>query len=125
MSNFLYFLLLPNLKTAASLTFVLTLIICFGTLTSLPKMIEAPWSDKWYHFIAFATLTYPLVVASRWHWLMIIFFSLFLGASIEIIQPYVNRLGETADFTTDALGVLVGFSLGVIGHFLKLKFDNR
>ena len=46
------------------------------------------------------------------------------GALIEIIQPYVNRFGDTADFTADAIGVLIGFSFGVIGNFFKLKNEN-
>jgi hypothetical protein len=36
----------------------------------------------------------------------------------------VNRYGDVADFTADAVGVLIGFSFGVIGYFLKLKSDN-
>ena len=77
-----------------------------------------------HHFLAFAALVYPLTVANRRCWLLIIVFGLSLGALIEIIQPYVNRFGDVADFTVDAVGVLIGFSFGVVGYFLKLKTDN-
>ena len=117
-------LLLPNERTGMVLTFAFTLIICLGTLTPLPQDIDVPGTDKWHHFLAFAALTYPLTAASRRCWLLIIVFGLSLGASIEILQPYVNRFGDIADLTADAIGVLIGFLFGVIGYFLKLKNDD-
>ena len=106
------------------LTFVFALIICLGTLTPLSQAVDVPGTDKWYHLLAFAALTYPLAAASRRCWLLIIVFGLSFGASIEIIQPFVNRFGDVADFTADAVGVLIGFLFGVIGYFLKLKNEN-
>jgi len=106
------------------LTFISILIICVGTLLPLPQAVDVPGTDKWHHFLGFAALTYPLTVASRRHWLPIIVFGLLFGALIEIIQPYVNRFGDVADFNADAVGVLIGFSFGVGGYFLKLKTDN-
>ena len=120
-NKYFKFFLLPNVRTGMILTFAFALIICLGTLTPLPQAIDVPGADKWHHFLAFAALTYPLTVASRQCWLLIISFGLAFGASIEIIQPYVNRFGDIADFTADAFGVLIGFMFGVIGYFLKLK----
>ena len=68
-----------------------------------------------------ATLTHPLTAASRRCWPLIIAFGLAFGASIEIIQPYVNRFGDMADLTADAVGVVIRFSFGVIGYFFKTK----
>ncbi len=121
MIKYFKILLLPNLQTGMVLTFILALIICVGTLTPLPQAVDVSGMDKWHHFLAFAALTYPLTVANRRCWLLIIVFGLAFGASIEIIQPYVNRFGDIADFTADAFGVLIGFMFGVIGYFLKLK----
>ena len=106
------------------LTFLFLLIIYFGTLTPLPQAVDVAGTDKWHHFLAFAALTYPLTAASRRYWLLIITFGLVFGASIEIIQPYVNGFGDMADFTADAVGVLIGFSFGIIVYFLKLKNDK-
>ena len=122
-NKYFKFFLLPNVRTGMVLTFAFALIICLGTLTPLPQAIDVPGTDKWHHFLAFAALTYPLTVASQRCWLLIIVFGLSFGASIEVIQPYVNRLGDIADFTADAVGVLAGFLLGVIGYFFK-KNDN-
>ena len=124
MTKYFKILLLPNLQTGVVLTFIFILIICVGTLIPLPQVFDVPGTDKWHHFLAFAALTYPLTVVSRRYWLSIIVFGLFFGALIEIIQPYVNRYGDVADFTADAVGVLIGFSFGVVGYFSKLKIDN-
>ena len=117
-------LLLPNLSIALFLTFICIIIICFGTLTPIPLAFEVPGTDKWHHFFAFAILTYPLTVASRRLWPVALLFGISFGALIEIIQPYVNRFGDIADFTTDVIGVLVGFLFGVIGYFVKLKINS-
>ena len=124
MTKYFKILLLPNLRTGIILTFTCALIICVGTLIPLPQGVDVPGTDKWHHFLGFAALTYPLTVASRRYWLSIIVFGLLFGALIEIIQLYVHRFGDIADFIVNAIGVLIGFSFGVIGYFLKLKNDN-
>jgi VanZ family protein len=44
--------------------------------------------------------------------LAIVLFGICLGASIEIIQPYVNRFGDLNDFKADVIGILLGYLLG-------------
>ena len=109
--------LLPNLRTGMILAYTFALIICVGTLTPLPQAVDIQGTDKWHHFLAFAALVYPLTVANRRYWLLIIAFGLSFGALIEIIQPYVHIFDDVADFTADTVGVLIGFSFGVIGYF--------
>ncbi|MEZ8007540.1 MAG: VanZ family protein [Amylibacter sp.] len=113
-------LFFPSHKTAIILTITFVVIICFGTLTPLHQKIDVPGTDKWHHFVAFAALVYPLASASKRYWLKIIIFSLLLGASIEIIQPYLNRFGEIKDFIADAIGVSVGILLAAITHKFRL-----
>ena len=111
--------LIPNLRLALFLTIIFTIIICFGTLTPLPKSLNVPGSDKWHHFVAFAFLVYPLTVANKKCWIPIILFGLFFGALIELVQPYLNRFGDIQDFQADAIGVLIGFALGVIVYSFR------
>ena len=111
--------LIPNLRLALFLTIIFTIIICFGTLTPLPKSLDVPGSDKWHHFVAFAFLVYPLTVANKKCWIPIILFGLFFGALIELVQPYLNRFGDIQDFQADAIGVLIGFALGVIVYSFR------
>lgn len=109
-------IIFPNYKFALILTFIFTLLILVGTLSPLPQKIDAPGSDKWHHFIAFAVLTYPMVAANKRLVISIILFGLCLGAGIEIIQPYVNRFGDFNDFKADCIGILIGYFLGKLAH---------
>ena len=111
--------LIPNLRLAIFLTIIFTIVICCGTLTPLPKSLDVPGSDKWHHFVAFAFLVYPLTVANKKCWIPIILFGLFFGALIELVQPYLNRFGDIQDFQADAIGVLIGFALGVIVYSFR------
>ena len=106
----------PNDKIALILTFIFTLLILVGTLTPIPQKIDAPGSDKWHHFIAFAVLTYPMVAANKRLGFAIVLFGLCLGASIEIIQPYVNRFGDFNDFKADCIGILLGYFSGKLAY---------
>ena len=111
--------LIPNLQLAIFLTIIFTIVICCGTLTPLPKSLDVPGSDKWHHFVAFSFLVYPLTVANKKCWIPIILFGLFFGALIELVQPYLNRFGDIQDFQADAIGVLIGFALGVIVYSFR------
>ena len=48
--NFIF----PGLRFALIITFIFVILILIGTLTPLPQKIDAPGTDKWHHFIAFA-----------------------------------------------------------------------
>jgi hypothetical protein len=111
--------LIPNLRLAIFLTIIFTIVICCGTLTPLPKSLDVPGSDKWHHFVAFSFLVYPLTVANKKCWIPIILFGLFFGALIELVQPYLNRFGDIQDFQADAIGVLIGFALGVMVYSFR------
>ena len=37
---------------------------------------------------------------------------------MEIIQPYVNRNGEWGDFLADAIGALLGVSIGLLLQYI-------
>ena len=70
-------------------------------------------TDKLYHFIAFTALVFPcaLLFARTLKWVLPA--ALLFGGAIELIQPYVGRGGELADFVADALGVVIGAALGL------------
>ena len=116
MFNLIQKIIYPNDKIALILTFIFTLFILVGTLTPIPQKIDAPGSDKWHHFIAFAVLTYPMVAANKRLGFAIVLFGLCLGASIEIIQPYVNRFGDLNDFKADCIGILLGYFSGKLAY---------
>ena len=117
--------LTDKFKNWSSNNCLFVVIICLGTLTPLPKMVDVSGTDKLHHFLAFSALPYSLIGASQRYWLPIIIFGLSFGASIEIIQPYLNRFGDIADFTADSVSMIIGFLLGTLGYLLKLEIKNR
>jgi len=67
--------------------------------------------DKLVHFVAFAALAMPLASARRLPLVWIVLAGLAFDGLIELIQPYVGRSAEWADWLADGLGALVGASL--------------
>jgi hypothetical protein len=104
------------------LTVLVLLGITLGTLLPQNSLPDAPGSDKLHHLLAFAALSFPVAfIRPKYIW-AIFTLSLFYGASIEIIQPLVNRSGELLDFWSDAIGVVIGLTLAhSILWFLKPK----
>lgn len=107
-------LFFPQKSIAIAFTALIFCIIVLATLTPLPQAVSVPGSDKWHHFLAFAALTYPLATLGGRSCVWVIFFALGFGGAIEIIQPYVNRSAEFADFAADATGAMIGCALGLM-----------
>jgi VanZ family protein len=104
------------------LTVVLAVIIC--VLTLLPQSMQPPSShgfDKLYHVTAFAGLMLPIATLRPRALVWMIPAALLLGAGIEVIQPFVNRSRDLADFWADAVGVLIGSVLGFALHWFGVR----
>jgi VanZ family protein len=94
-------------------TGILAAVIAYLTLT--PRNLDLGLSsDKLYHFIAFAALVFPcaLLFAKKLIWVLPA--AMLFGGAIELIQPFVGRAGELADFVADVVGVLIGVAFGLI-----------
>ena len=102
-----------NHQIAIGLTACLALVIGYFTLTPMPNLSLAG-SDKAHHVIAFAALAMPVAVLYRRALAWMLPSAIAFGGLIEVIQPYVNRHGEWADFIADALGAILGVILGLI-----------
>ena len=109
-------------RVAYGLAAVLAAII--AVLTLLPQALPSSASgsiDKVYHFIAFAGLMLP--VAALWPrglvWMIPA--ALLFGTGIEIIQPFVNRSRELADFMANGAGILAGSAFGFVLHRLRSR----
>ena len=68
-------------------------------------------SDKLYHLIAFAALTFPSALLHVPLSRVVLIFAILFGALIEVIQPYVGRSGSWEDFLADIFGALLGWIL--------------
>jgi len=102
-----------NHQIALGVTTSLALVIAYLTLTPMPNLSLAG-SDKTHHLIAFATLTMPAAALYRRALAWLFPSAIVFGGLIEVLQPYVNRHGEWADFIADALGAILGVILGLI-----------
>jgi len=93
-------------------TGILAAAIAYLTLT--PQNLDmGPNSDKLYHFIAFAALVFPCALLYARTLIWVLPAAILFGGAIELIQPYVGRGRELADFGADAVGVIIGAALGL------------
>ena len=92
--------------------------LCIGALTLIPLNTpeDVPGSDKIHHLLAFGALTFPSAAFYPKALLRVVFVAAFYGGLIEIIQPYVGRSGELADFIADLAGIGLGASIGLLLH---------
>ena len=114
----------PASRRRAAYGFAAVLAAIIAVLTLLPQALPPSASvgiDKLYHFIAFAGLMLP--VAALWPkglvWMIPA--ALLFGTGIEIIQPFVNRSRELADFMANGAGILAGSAFGFILHRLRSR----
>ena len=98
---------------ALGLTLVLSVIIAILTLLPVSAPQVVPGTDKAHHLLGFAALTFPSALLYPRSLAIVLPCSLLFGGAIELIQPYVGRKGEFADFSADAVGALIGVGLGL------------
>lgn len=82
--------------------------IAFGTLMPTGKLPPVPGSDKLQHFAAFAAVALVITLLRPGWVLPVMALLVIYGGLIEVIQPFVGRSRELADFIADASGVLAG-----------------
>ena len=101
---------------ALTATAILSFVIAYLTLSPSPPQVgvEELLSDKAYHVIAFAALVFPSALLYARSLIWMVPAALLFGGAIELIQPYVGREAEVADFLADAVGLSVGIVSGLI-----------
>lgn len=103
-------------------TLLLAVIIVFLTLAPVtaPSIIGSA-SDKLYHVIAFAALTFPMALLYPPRAKTVLICAIVLGGAIEIIQPMFGRTASLLDFVADLIGALLGTFAGRIFGKLLLR----
>lgn len=112
-------------KIALGLTAGLALVILALSLIPLPAPPPVPGTDKLHHLIAYAALTLPCAVLWPRALIWVLPCIILQGGLIEIVQPWVNRMGEWADFVADLKGVAIGLCLGLCLHWLGLMATDK
>ena len=94
-------------------TYLIFIIITFLSLYPLQEQPNIPGSDKIHHLIAYSALAIGVGLRRPSNYILLIIFFSFYSGLIEIIQPYVNRIGEIQDFLFNNLGIFIGLTLGI------------
>ncbi|MFC3170341.1 VanZ family protein [Paracoccus fontiphilus] len=101
-------------KLAIGLSLLVAAVISVLTLTpiSAPPLGPISHSDKIYHALAFAGLALPLsFFRPGWLFVTVSVYAGF-GGIIEILQPFVEREGDIADWIADLMGIGIGVLAG-------------
>lgn len=99
-------------------TVLIALAIAYLTLTQVESVKTSGDWDKAAHALAFFALVFPTVVTHRWGFVWMVPLAAAFGGMIELIQPYVGRGREFADFQADLAGILTGAAIAwVIRRF--------
>lgn len=104
----------------ATLALILTLLLAaamaVATLMPLTGGPGIPGSDKAHHVIGFALLALPMATVQPRAMLWLAPVLAAYGGAIELVQPFVGRGQELADWLADLAGVgagtLAGLALG-------------
>ena len=94
------------------LTILMGIIIAFATLIPADILPETLGTDKLHHLVAFSAFVLRVGLMRPNRGRVILLTALILGGAIELIQPYMNRSGEMADFWADAISAGLGILLG-------------
>ena len=97
---------------------IILVIISALSLYPLQNLPDLSSTDKLQHLIAYIFLSLSIGIKKPNKWLLFLILLMIYSGCIEIIQPYLNRYGEIADFFYNVLGLSIGFS---IGRIIKLK----
>ena len=110
-----------NIASASTLLLALIIVLLTLAPVSAPNFIGSA-SDKLYHVIAFAALTFPMALLYPPRAKTVLVYAILLGAAIEIIQPTVGRTASVLDFVADVLGALLGMVAGrIFGQLLFVR----
>lgn len=107
---------------AYGLTLFIALAIIWLSLSPLDALPPAPGGDKLHHLIAYGALAFPLCFVKVPYQGRFLASFILLGGFIELVQPYVNRYGEWADFAANLAGVIIGYLIARLLDKVMMRF---
>ncbi len=114
--RFIFFRLLSRYwQPVSALIFFAIVVLSLWPLPSLPKI---PGTDKTHHFIAYTVLAFPVAMIRPYHWRKILIAFIVASATIEFLQPLVNRHCEFLDFSANIGGIACGAGLAWLTRLL-------
>ena len=104
------------------ITLIVTLILTIAMLWPLANPPPTPDdSDKVFHLIAFAALSFPLSRTGRFGLLPVFVGASAFGGFIELIQPTFNRSADMNDWAADIVGTILGITCGLLYRRLRKR----
>ena len=104
------------------MTLIATFTLTIAMFWPLEQQPHAPAGiDKIAHFVAFATLAFPLARTGRFGLLPVFVSASVFGGMIEVLQPNFNRSSELNDWIADIAGVAFGIFCGFLYRYLRRK----
>lgn len=109
----------PQRRRSVAIWLTFGLSVCIAVLTLIPSNAapEVPGGDKVHHVLAFMALTLPSAAFYPKALARVVLAAALYAGLIEVIQPFVGRSGEKADFTADLLGISIGAVAGLLLHW--------
>lgn len=98
-------------KFALAVSCALIGLIGWLTLSPAPQG-DLSLSDKAYHVLAFASVTFPVAFVQRWSKIWIVLIAIGYGAAIELVQPFFGRGQELGDALANSVGAVLGTIVG-------------
>jgi len=114
-----------TIKAGITLTVIMGLAIIMTTLSPIADVLNVTTEDKVYHVLAFALFVMPMMWVSTKFWRYMIAASVILGAGIEVMQPYVNQVGDVMDLVADVMGAILGVITGYFTSTLYRTYKPR
>ncbi|MFG6569472.1 VanZ family protein [Sulfitobacter sp. 1A13679] len=108
----------PNQHRSIAIWLTIGMSVCITLLTLIPLNTPTvlPGSDKTHHVLVFMSLILPSAAFYPDALPRVALAATFYAGLIEVIQPFVGRSGEMADFLADLLGISVGAMIGLLLH---------
>lgn len=116
-------------RRAAAIWLTIGLSTTIAVLTLIPLDVSERGvlgNDKIHHMLAFTVLTLPCAALYPKALPRTMLAAALYGGAIEIIQPYVGRSREAADFMADLMGIGIGATLGLLFHrVVTIRLSRR
>lgn len=106
----------PQRRRFVAVSLTVSLSVCIAILTLIPSNAapDIVGSDKVHHILAFMSLTLPSAAFYPKALLRVVLAAVLYAGLIEVIQPFVGRTGDVADFLADLLGIAIGAIIGLL-----------
>lgn len=93
------------------LTLGLLILITVLSLWPLDNMPSVAGGDKLHHYLAYLVLIIPAALTRPGIYIPTALFLAGWSGGVELVQPYVNRYREWADFGANCMGIITGIVL--------------